>query len=297
MGRAVGLTARPDAASPSVLRPFPGTGGERCLVMGVLNVTPDSFSDGQRYLAADRAVEHGLGMSSAGADLIDVGGQSTRPGAHRVPEGEELRRVLPVVRALAESGVRVSVDTMRARVAYAAVEAGASVINDVSGGLADRDMARAAAGVGVPFVAMHWRGHSERMQKLANYDDVVADVCEELKRRSDALLDAGIDPSRLVLDPGLGFAKEAEHNWTLLRRLGEVLDLGYPVLIGASRKSFLGHAAAEADGVLPAAADRDHLTAAVTALVAAAGAACVRVHDVRFSRDAVTVATAWRAHR
>jgi dihydropteroate synthase len=261
--------------------------------MGILNVTPDSFSDGQKYLAADAAIYHGLAMSRAGADLVDVGGESTRPGATRVPASEELRRVLPVVKALAQSGVAVSIDTMRARVAAAAVEAGATVVNDVSGGLADPDMARTVAGTEATYIAMHWRTHSQHMQQHASYEDVVEEVCEALARRADALINGGIDPGRLVLDPGLGFAKGAAHDWSLLRGLNRIIDLGRPVLVGASRKSFLGHAAGSG-GVVPAPADRDHLTAAVTALAAAAGVACVRVHNVRSSRDAITVATAWR---
>ncbi|MDQ4114403.1 MAG: dihydropteroate synthase [Actinomycetota bacterium] len=264
--------------------------------MGVLNVTPDSFSDGRCYLAFDHAVEHGHVMSESGADLVDVGGESTRPGADRVPESEELRRVIPVVQALAASGVPVSIDTTRARVAAAAVEAGALVVNDVSGGLADTDMARAVAGLDVTYVAMHWRAHSRTMQQHATYVDVVEEVRGELSRRMDALVGAGIDPARIVLDPGLGFAKDDEHNWQLLRHLDRIIDLGQPVLVGASRKSFLGRAAAAPKRLLPAPKDRDNLTTAVTALAAAAGAACIRVHDVRSSRDAVTVAAAWQDH-
>jgi dihydropteroate synthase len=262
--------------------------------MGVLNVTPDSFSDGQRFLALDDAVAHGLELASAGADLVDVGGESTRPGAVRVRPAEELRRVLPVVRALAAAGVRVSIDTMRARVAEQAVAAGATVINDVSGGLADPAMARVIAETGVTCVLMHWRAHSRTMQRFARYTDVVEEVRAELVLRLEALVEAGVDPARIVLDPGLGFAKEAEHNWALLHRLDRILDIGRPVLVGASRKAFLGHAAEQATGVRPAAAERDHLTTAVTALAAAAGASFVRVHDARAGRDAVTVAAAWR---
>jgi dihydropteroate synthase len=280
--------------SPVAPLPFPGSAGDRCLIMGILNVTPDSFSDGQRYLAVSRAVDHGIAMSRAGADIVDVGGESTRPGATRVPASEELRRVLPVVRTLAQSGVRVSIDTMRARVASAAVAAGATVVNDVSGGLADRAMARAVAATEATYIAMHWRAHSVHMQKRAFYNNVVEDVREALLRRADALVGVGIDPGRLVLDPGLGFAKDAEHNWSLLRGLDRIINLGQPVLIGASRKSFLGQAAAMTGRASPAPADRDHLTAAVTALAAAAGVACVRVHDVSSSRAAITIATAWK---
>lgn len=276
--------------------PLRGIARGRCLVMGVLNVTPDSFSDGERYLALDHAVEHGLVMLESGADLVDVGGESTRPGADRVPESEELRRVVPVVEALAASGVPVSIDTTRSRVAAAAVEAGALVVNDVSGGLADADMARTIARLDVTYVAMHWRAHSRTMQQYATYGDVVEEVRGELLRRMDALVGAGIAPARVVLDPGLGFAKDDEHNWQLLRHLDRIIDLGQPVLVGASRKSFLGRAAAASERRLPAPQDRDDLTTAVTALAAAAGAACVRVHDVRSSRDAVTVAAAWQDH-
>lgn len=256
--------------------------------MGILNVTPDSFSDGARYLAVDAAVEHGLALTAAGADLVDVGGESTRPGAPRVPVAEELRRVLPVVRGLVASGVRVSVDTTRARVAEAAVAVGASVVNDVSGGLADPRMASAVADLGVTYVAMHWRGPSAVMARHASYGDVVREVRAELAVRLDALVAAGVDPERVVLDPGLGFAKDAAQSWALLRGLDRILDLGRPVLVGASRKSFLVHAVPD---VGPP-ADRDRLTATVTALVAARGASYVRVHDVPSSRDALAVA-AW----
>jgi dihydropteroate synthase len=291
------FTPTADVVTTGRTFPVPAVGSDRCLVMGVLNVTPDSFSDGQRFLAVDDAVAHGVDLAAAGADLVDVGGESTRPGAARVSEAEELRRILPVVRALVSSGVRVSIDTMRARVAEAAVAAGATVVNDVSGGLADPDMARAVAALGVAYVAMHWRAHSQNMQEFATYGDVAEEVRAELVLRLRALVDAGIDPELIVLDPGLGFAKDAAHNWALLRGLGRIVDIGQPVLVGASRKAFLGRAAQESSGVLPPAADRDHLTSAVTALAAAAGAACVRVHDVRSSRDAVTVAAAWQGRR
>jgi len=265
---------------------------ERCLVMGVLNVTPDSFSDGGLFLDAARAIDHGLAMAAAGADLVDVGGESTRPGAERVTPEEEIARVIPVVSALADSGVAVSIDTMRATTALAAVEAGASVVNDVSGGLADPAMLTALAPLDVPYVAMHWRGHSTRMDDLAVYDDVVADVVSELSARASDAVAAGIAPERIVLDPGLGFAKEADHNWALLQGLDRLVALGHPVLVGASRKRFLGSLLA-VDGEPRALADRDDATDAITALAAAAGAWCVRVHDVRGSRDSVEVAAAW----
>ncbi len=264
----------------------------RCLVMGVLNVTPDSFSDGGLWLDPEAAVAHGLALHGRGADLIDVGGESTRPGAHRVATEEELRRVMPVVTELVSRGVRVSIDTMRAEVALAAVAAGAVLVNDVSGGLADADMLPAVAGLDVPYVAMHWRGPSVDMGTLARYDDVVADVCRELADRLRAAADAGVDPARVVLDPGLGFAKQAEHDWALLRGLAALIALGRPVLVGASRKRFLGALLAEGtDAPIPA--ERDSATHAVTALAAGAGVWCVRVHDVRGSVDAARVAARW----
>jgi dihydropteroate synthase len=245
--------------------------------MGILNVTPDSFSDAH----LSDAVDHGRRLIDDGADLIDVGGESTRPGAQRVPEAEELARVLPVVEALA-ADIVVSVDTTRAAVATAAVAAGARMVNDVSGGLADPQMLPAVAAAGVPYVAMHWRGHSADMQTRAVYDDVVVEVRDELAARRDAALDAGIQ--ELVLDPGLGFAKTAEHNWALLQRLDALIALDRPLLIGASRKAFLG---ALLDGRPPA--ERDDATTAVTVLAAQAGAWAVRVHDVAGSADAVRV--------
>ncbi|MFB7495690.1 dihydropteroate synthase [Streptomyces sp. NPDC056161] len=265
---------------------------ERCLVMGILNVTPDSFSDGGDHLATTRAVEHGLALAVAGADIVDVGGESTRPGAHRVPLDVELSRTVPVVRALADSGVIVSIDTMRSAVACAALEAGARLVNDVSGGLADPAMAASVARAGVPYVAMHWRGPSRTMRRHAVYRDVVSEVRAELGRRLHALVDAGISAERIILDPGLGFAKNGAHNWELLRHLGELSTLGRPLLVGASRKSFLGELpGTDADRSRPRA--RDAATAAVSALAAAAGAYCVRVHEVAPTLDAVRVAAAW----
>ncbi|WP_394360013.1 dihydropteroate synthase [Amycolatopsis sp. SB7-3] len=270
--------------------PRPG----RCAVMGILNVTPDSFSDGGRYLGVDQALEHAHEMWARGADLIDVGGESTRPGASRVDAGTEISRIMPVIRTLAADGVAMSVDTTRAEVALAAVEAGASVINDVSGGLADPNMAKVAAETGVPYVLMHWRGHSKDMNALASYEDVVADVRVELLSRVDEALAAGVDHGAIVLDPGLGFAKNAEHDWALLNGLDSFLSLGFPVLVGASRKRFLGRLLSGKDGK-PAPPDgRENATAAVSALAAAAGAWGVRVHEVGASIDAVTVAAAWR---
>jgi dihydropteroate synthase len=268
----------------------------RCLVMGVVNVTPDSFSDGGLWLDAGAAIGHGIELAQQGADLVDVGGESTRPGAQRVPLDEELRRVIPVVRALTAAGVQVSIDTMRGEVARQAVDAGAVLVNDVSGALADPDMAAVIAGLAVPFVAMHWRGPSSQMNSLANYEDVVADVARELSERAVLLERAGVARQRLVLDPGLGFAKDADHNWTLLARLDELGVLGRPLLVGASRKRFLGSLLAGADGEPRPVGDREAGTAATTVLAAQAGAWCVRVHEVTASADAVRVVAATKAH-
>ena len=261
----------------------------RTVVMGVLNVTPDSFSDGGRYLQPAAAVARGLALRAAGADLVDVGGESTRPGAERVTAAEELRRVLPVVRALSAAGVLVSIDTMRAEVAQAAVAEGAAVINDVSGGLADPEMLGYAATAGLPLVLMHWRGPSTIMAELANYDDVVRDVRAELGKRLAAAVSAGVDPAFIVLDPGLGFAKDADHNWSLLSHLHELAALGRPLLVGASRKRFL--AELTNTGTVH---DPDAATAAVSALAAAGGVWCVRVHEPAASRAAVAVASRLR---
>jgi dihydropteroate synthase len=276
--------------------PDPG----RCLVMGVVNVTPDSFSDGGAWYGTDAAVRRGLDLAAQGADLVDVGGESTRPGAPRVPAAEELRRVVPVISELAAAGVRVSVDTMRAQVAEAALSAGAALVNDVSGGLADPQMPRLVAKAGVAYVVMHWRGHSHDMMQRAAYQDVVAEVRAELRRRVDIVTGEGVDPSRIVLDPGLGFAKRPAHNWALLTRLPEIAALGghssaFPVLIGASRKRFLGRLLAGRDGTPRPFTGCDGATVAVTALAAAAGAWAVRVHEVAQNVDAVRVAAAWRA--
>jgi dihydropteroate synthase len=264
----------------------------RCLVMGVVNVTPDSFSDGGRWLRPEAAIEHGRVLLAEGADLLDIGGESTRPGADRVPLEEELRRVLPVIRALAAEGSVVSIDTMRAEVAAAALDAGAAIVNDVSAGEADPAMAAVVARAGAPYVAMHWRGHSATMDDRAVYRDVVEEVCAELLGRVDALVTAGVDPRQLVLDPGLGFAKTADHNWQLLAALDRLTDLGRPLLVGASRKRFLGSLLAGADGVPLPPDRRDDATAATTALAAAAGAWAVRVHAVAASAAAVRVAEA-----
>jgi dihydropteroate synthase len=265
---------------------------DRCLVMGVLNVTPDSFSDGGRYLDRDAAVRHGLALVEQGADLVDVGGESTRPGAARVSEHDEVSRVLPVVSALAREGVQVSIDTMRAQVARDAVTAGAVLVNDVSGGLADPTMLATVADMEVPYVLVHWRAHSERMQQHTAYDDVVADVTTELGRRLEAAVDEGVDPGRIALDPGIGFSKSGDQNWEVLAGLERLQALRRPLLVATSRKRFLGTLLADDEALRPP-PERDAATAATTALAAAAGAWCVRVHDVRASADAVRVVARW----
>lgn len=274
----------------------PGPNVDRCLVMGVVNVTPDSFSDGGLWTDEATAIRHGLDLVAEGADLVDVGGESTRPGATRVSLEEELRRVVPVIRGLSAEGVTVSVDTMRAEVARAAVEAGAQLVNDVSGGLADPGMADLVAATGVPYVVMHWRGHSDSMDSLAVYTDVVSEVREELSRRVESLLAAGVSEGQIVLDPGLGFAKQPahRHDWALLAGMDKLLALGYPLMIGASRKRFLGTLLPAEDGSPRPAVERDDATVAVTALAAQAGAWCVRVHAVKPNADAVRVAAAWK---
>ncbi|MBM7829487.1 dihydropteroate synthase [Agromyces cerinus] len=266
---------------------------DRTLVMGVVNVTPDSFSDGGRWFDADAAIAHGLELVAAGADILDVGGESTRPGAARVAPEEELRRVVPVIGELAGRGIRVSVDTMRAATAQAAVEAGAEIINDVSAGLADAAMGSIAAETGARYVAMHWRGHSDRMDSLADYTDVAVEVRDELAQRVDALVAAGVAPEKLILDPGLGFAKRGDQNWELLGRLDVLAGLGLPILVGASRKRFLGAMLPETASVT----DRDLPTAVVSVLSAQAGAWAVRVHDVQGTRRALDVLGAWQSGR
>ncbi|GAA1375301.1 dihydropteroate synthase [Streptomyces beijiangensis] len=265
---------------------------DRCAVMGVVNVTPDSFSDGGRWFSATAAVKHGLDLVTEGADLVDVGGESTRPGASRVDEDEELRRVLPVVRGLVSEGVTVSVDTMRATVAEQSVAAGAVLVNDVSGGLADPAMIPAVAATGAPFVVMHWRGFSEAMNSRAVYADVVAEVVSELRDRMEAVIEGGIAPERIVIDPGLGFAKQAEHDLALVAHLAELHALGRPLLVAASRKRFLGHVLAHEGAAPPPARERDAATAAISAISAHEGAWAVRVHEVRATADAVRVARA-----
>lgn len=257
--------------------------------MGVVNATPDSFSDGGDHAGPEAAIAHGLALVAGGADLVDVGGESTRPGAGRVSLDEELARVVPVVRGLAERGAVVSVDTTRAVVAEAALDAGAVLVNDVSAGLADERMLALVAERGVPYVAMHGRGASTDMQTRAVYADVVQEVRDELAARLEACSRAGIDDDQVLLDPGLGFAKEPDHNWTLVQGLAAIASLGRPLVVGASRKRFLGVLLADAAGEPRPPKQRDDATTALTVLAAQAGAWAVRVHDVRGSADAVRV--------
>ncbi|MBB5165194.1 dihydropteroate synthase [Mycobacterium sp. AZCC_0083] len=265
------------------------------LVMGVVNVTDDSFSDGGLFLDRDRAVEHGLALAALGAAIIDVGGESTRPGATRVDAAIETARVIPVIKELAGQGITVSIDTMHADVARAALENGAGIVNDVSGGMADPAMAPLLADAGVPWVLMHWRSVSAdvRPHQAPEYGDVVADVRTELLRSVDAAISAGVDPAQLIIDPGLGFAKNAEHNWSLLRALPQLVATGIPVLVGASRKRFLGALLAAPDGTPREPAGRETATAVISALAAQHGVWGVRVHDVGASVDAIKVVEAW----
>ena len=265
--------------------PQPG----RTLVVGVVNVTPDSFSDGGEWLDPAAAITHGAELLSEGADIIDVGGESTRPGARRPEVSEELRRVLPVVRELAAAGVCVSIDTMRTAVAEPAIAAGARMVNDVSGGKADARMLRLVAESGVPYVCMHWRGHSEDMQSRASYADVVSDVIAELRAQLEQADSAGVAADRVIIDPGFGFAKTGEHNWQLLNRLEEFEVLGRPLLVGVSRKTFLGRLLASADGSPRPPKERDDATTALTTMLALRGVWGVRVHSVQASRDAIAV--------
>jgi dihydropteroate synthase len=272
--------------------PQPG----RTLVIGVVNVTPDSFSDGGEWLEPGAAISHGLDLLDQGADIIDVGGESTRPGAIRPEVSEELRRVLPVISELAAAGACVSIDTMRAEVAEPAITAGARLVNDVSGGQADPAMLRLVAESGVGYVCMHWRGHADDMQSKASYDDVVTEVIAELRTQLGAAASAGVAAEKLIIDVGLGFAKTGEHNWQLLQRLEEFDVLGRPMLVGVSRKTFLGRLLAAADGSPRPARERDDATTALTALLALRQVWGVRVHSVRASRDAVAVAQRLLVH-
>jgi len=264
--------------------------------MGVVNVTPDSFSDGGKWLDAQTAIAHGVDLVAEGADIVDVGGESTRPGALRIDVDEELRRVIPVVRALAAEGIPVSVDTMRATVAQQSLDVGAMIVNDVSGGRADPDMLDVAARSGKPLVLMHWREHSQSMQNNTRYDDVVADVIAELRLQIDAAHAAGVADDNLIVDPGLGFSKTGDQNWTVLKNLDAFASLGYPLLVAASRKRFLGELLADGEMFRPT-DQREAATVAITTLAAEHGAWCVRVHEPSASADAVRVVARLDAER
>lgn len=264
------------------------------LIMGVVNATPDSFSDGGQYLDPAVAIAHALDLVEDGASVVDVGGESTRPGAERVPVEEEIQRVLPVVSALAERDITVSIDTMNAETAVAAIEAGARIVNDVSGGLADPDMLSAVAETSADFVLGHWRGPSSDMYARAEYADVARDVTVELAERLREAERAGIDPARVVLDPGIGFGKTAEQNWAMLAGLEYLVALGPRVLVGTSRKKFLAALLSETSGDDPSLERRDAATAVSSVLAARAGAWGVRVHNVAATRDALAVSVAWQ---
>lgn len=265
-------------------------------IMGVLNVTPDSFSDGGRWFDQASAVAHGLDLIASGADIVDIGGESTRPGATRVDEAEELRRVVPVVRELAASGALISVDTMRASVAAAAIDAGAHIINDVSAGLSDPAMLSVAADTGVPIVLMHWRGYLDRADASFHYDDVVAEVIAELRSRIDEAVAAGVDPADIIVDPGLGFSKNAEHNWQILAGLGEFAVFDQRLLVAASRKRFIASLVSPDDPAQAGETEKDDATAVISAFAAQAGAWAVRVHDPAASALACRVAEAIADH-
>jgi dihydropteroate synthase len=249
------------------------------LVMGILNVTPDSFADGGRYNDFESAIRRGQEMIAEGVDIIDVGGESTKPGAERITLEEELSRVIPVIKELSQLGIKISIDTMRSEVARKAIEAGASIINDVSGGLADSEMLTTAASLNVPYIAMHWRGHSKDMNSRAVYKDVVGEVIDELQERVTASLEAGIKKDNLIIDPGLGFAKDAEHNWEIIDSITSFIDLGYPVLVGASRKRFLG-------GDNPDL--REAATVALTQRLSTTGIWAIRVHSVKPHKEVIS---------
>jgi len=263
--------------------------GSRAWVFGVLNVTPDSFSDGGRWNSTDTAIQRGRDLARQGADVVDVGGESTRPGAHRIEPETETARVLPVIRELSSQGIVCSVDTSRATVAAAALDAGARIVNDVSGGRADPDMADVVADAGAPWILMHWRGHSAEMQQQAKYSDVVSEVRDELLIQVEKALASGVDERSLILDPGLGFAKDADHNWALLHRLDSLVDVGLPVLVGASRKRFLGWLLSGPDGQPRPPVGREAATTAVSLLAAQQGAWGIRVHEPQPTLDALAV--------
>ena len=249
------------------------------LVMGILNITPDSFADGGKYNNFESAIRRGQEMIAEGVDIIDIGGESTNPGAERITLEEELHRVIPVVRELSQLGIKISIDTMRSEVARKAIDAGASIINDVSGGLADPEMLTTAAGLELPYIAMHWRGHSKDMNSQAVYKDVVSEVIEELQERITASLDAGIKKDNLIIDPGIGFAKDADHNWAIIDSISTFVDLGYPVLVGASRKRFLG-------GDNPDL--REAATIALTQKLSTTGIWAIRVHSVKPHKEVMS---------
>lgn len=279
--------------------PVAGSDPARMVVMGILNVTADSFSDGGQFLDRDAAIARGLELQRIGVDIVDVGGESTRPGATRVDPKLEADRIAPVIEELVAAGIRVSVDTMRASVAAAAIEAGAGIVNDVSGGRADPDMASVVADAGVPWILMHWRSAGDYVHRGSadHYDDVVRDVRDELLSQVDLALKAGVDSSSIILDPGLGFAKNADHNWALLGALPEFNATGFPVLVGASRKRFLGSLLSDPDGNPRPPGGRETATAVVSALAAREGAWGVRVHDAQASLDAIAVVDAWNRGR
>ena len=266
---------------------------ERTAVFGVLNVTPDSFSDGGMHSSTIDAVTHGLALMQQGADVIDVGGESTRPGAERVSEDEELARVIPVIKELVNNGATVSIDTMRSQVAREAVQSGAQIVNDVSGGLADANMFKVVAELQVPYILMHWRGHSTEMEKLSRYQDVTVEVISELQTRIQTAEDAGINLDYLVVDPGIGFAKNSEHNWSLLKNLEQFQNLNCPLLIGASRKRFIGELLADEQGPRDV-LNRDFASTALTTVLAERNVWAVRVHQVQAARDAIAVIEALR---
>nr|WP_219921901.1 dihydropteroate synthase [Brevibacterium oceani] len=265
---------------------------ERTKIMGVLNVTPDSFSDGGLWFDHEKAVAHGLELMAAGADIIDVGGESTRPGSVRVDEDEELRRVIPVVRELAAAGAVISVDTMRARVARDSLSAGAHIINDVSAGQSDPSMLALAAESAAPVVLMHWRGYLDQASATFHYDDVVAEVIDELRARIDEAIAVGVDPANIIVDPGLGFSKNAEHNWQILAALDAFSVLDHRLLVAASRKRFISSLISPEDPKLAEQAAKDQATATISAISAQAGAWAVRVHDPATSAIACRVVDA-----
>ena len=258
---------------------------DRCLVVGVLNVTPDSFSDGGKFLEKDIAINQAKKLISEGADLIDIGGESTKPGANQISIDEEIKRVIPVIQELKKENILISIDTMKHQVATAAVEAGAIIVNDVSGGLADEKMFETAGKLNVPYVLMHWRGHSKSMDDLAKYNNVTQEVISELNSQVKKAIDQGIKKEKIVLDPGLGFAKNPEHNWQILKDINKLNELNFPIYIGASRKRFLAPFSLIKDS--SNLEDRDLATSVITTYSALNHAWAVRVHDAKSSAIAV----------